>query len=193
MGDESSPRDQGVHPISKRALQAVCKRGHDLTDPANVRVYRGHRTCRTCKNQAAKADRQDPAKRERILGYWRKYKKHKGSDPAWRAARQETARAARIKRGYGLTREELLALEARQNGVCAICRRPTNYRRKDGSPGHLAIDHDHATGQVRGLLCDQCNRLVGQLEKDMIRAVAAMNYIVKANEEWRTIGSTPTG
>lgn len=67
-----------------------------------------------------------------------------------RLAKQRRAVAAR----YGLTPEEHLALVARQGGLCAICGSP---------PAHdaLAIDHDHETGRVRALLCDNCNFMIG--------------------------------
>jgi len=50
-----------------------------------------------------------------------------------------------------------------QDGRCAICRRPEARRNKYGiSP--LSVDHDHATGQVRGLLCARCNSVLNFFE-----------------------------
>jgi hypothetical protein len=57
-------------------------------------------------------------------------------------------------RVYGITPEDCAALWAKQGGVCNICG-GDNARRA------LAVDHDHDTGAVRGLLCDDCNRLLG--------------------------------
>jgi Recombination endonuclease VII len=56
---------------------------------------------------------------------------------------------------YGLTEETYNALLERQNGTCAIC----------GKKAKLNIDHDHVTGQVRGLLCHGCNALLGKYER----------------------------
>ena len=56
-----------------------------------------------------------------------------------------------LKARYGLTPEEYQSILTRQNGACAICQRHPRKRR-------LAVDHDHADGHVRGLLCDRCNR-----------------------------------
>jgi hypothetical protein len=55
---------------------------------------------------------------------------------------------------YGLTVEAYQLLLREQAGACAICGRTAN----------LTVDHDHRTGQVRGLLCDPCNRGVGHLQ-----------------------------
>ena len=49
------------------------------------------------------------------------------------------------------------ALLTRQNGRCAMCQQPPGKNR-------LALDHNHETGKIRGLLCCRCNLLVGQLE-----------------------------
>ncbi len=59
-------------------------------------------------------------------------------------------------RKYGLTIEQADALEL-SDPVCAICGKAPNGRR-------LAIDHDHATGRVRGLLCNPCNSLLHKVE-----------------------------
>ena len=56
---------------------------------------------------------------------------------------------------------------ASQNGVCAICKQPETHPIKRGSSTvrSLAIDHDHITGKVRGLLCFRCNTSVHLLDK----------------------------
>lgn len=54
---------------------------------------------------------------------------------------------------FGITPEQYDRMLADQNGVCAICERPPKNRR-------LAVDHDHDTGRVRGLLCWWCNNRV---------------------------------
>jgi hypothetical protein len=64
----------------------------------------------------------------------------------------------RLKR-FNLTQEKLDAMEANQNGNCAICKRPPRASRT------LAIDHNHTTGKIRGLLCGTCNTRLGFLEK----------------------------
>jgi hypothetical protein len=59
-----------------------------------------------------------------------------------------------------------------QKGVCAICGR-TN---PDGRG--LAYDHNHASGEPRGLLCDRCNRGLGYFAEDSDRLIAAREYLI---------------
>lgn len=58
---------------------------------------------------------------------------------------------------YRIHPEEYAKLWEKQNGICALC--PTDLSLKTPD-----IDHDHATGEVRGLLCHRCNTLVGWYE-----------------------------
>jgi len=64
-------------------------------------------------------------------------------------------------KNYGINTESYQNLLKLQNGKCAICKL-ARYRGKDTT---LHIDHDHKTGQVRGLLCYVCNTTLGKFEK----------------------------
>jgi hypothetical protein len=67
-----------------------------------------------------------------------------------RACVSATTHAARVEKVYGIDAAEYARLLKLQDGKCAICRaRPRSKR--------LAVDHDHTTGQVLGLLCSRCN------------------------------------
>lgn len=69
-------------------------------------------------------------------------------------------------RKYGLTIDSFNEMAARQDGRCAICRQPeTLVGRGTATPQNLSVDHDHATGTVRGLLCGRCNRGLGHVDK----------------------------
>lgn len=77
---------------------------------------------------------------------------------------------ARNLRRYGLTVDDYEALLQAQGGVCAICG-DTDTRRR------LNVDHDHATGRVRGLLCNGCNTArLGKLGDSVERAEARAIY-----------------
>lgn len=67
---------------------------------------------------------------------------------------REGQRSARLKRKYGMTLDGYNALVEEQDGRCAICRQVCEL-------GHLQVDHDHTNGQVRGLLCHKCNKMLG--------------------------------
>jgi hypothetical protein len=60
-----------------------------------------------------------------------------------------------------------------QDGKCAICGKTHGHVTVNGVKTKLAVDHDHATGKIRGLLCSRCNRGIGYLgEENLTRAVA---------------------
>jgi len=90
------------------------------------------------------------------------------------------AHSARVESVYGITGAQYAELLAWQRGVCYICQRRPGKKR-------LAVDHDHTTGEVRGLLCASnehgCNRgVVAILESAHDGGVAAakraLNYLV---------------
>lgn len=79
------------------------------------------------------------------------------------------ARAATLKRVYGITLNQYAELLDKQEGRCALCpKRPAEEGKS------LAIDHDHHTGEIRGLLCQYCNhRVVGRhRDSDLLRRMA---------------------
>ncbi len=86
----------------------------------------------------------DHGKRESRATYARK----------WRAANPLRAKQNDLRKMYGIELSEYEAMLEAQNGGCAICgKRDKHYR--------LAVDHCHAEGHIRGLLCADCNRGLG--------------------------------
>lgn len=82
-----------------------------------------------------------------------------------------------LLKGYGLTLEEYEAMATAQDGLCAICRQPETARDRGGRIRSLAVDHDHETHTVRGLLCHACNVALGYLDDDPERLEAAATYL----------------
>ena len=75
---------------------------------------------------------------------------------------------------YGLTVEAFEQLLARQGGRCAICRTDT----PSGAKGvGWCVDHDHVTGQLRGILCGSCNSGLGMLQDDPEIIAVALRYV----------------
>lgn len=74
---------------------------------------------------------------------------------------------------YGLTTQEWGALVDAHGSRCAIC------GRHEPHPSALAIDHDHATGKVRGLLCRACNTGLGQFRDSIAMLEKALAYLRK--------------
>jgi len=77
----------------------------------------------------------------------------------------------RLKR-YGLTPEQYDDLFRIQNGRCKICGKPqSDFGRK------LAIDHNHKTGRVRGLLCNNCNVIIGLCYENTDILISTISYL----------------
>lgn len=94
-----------------------------------------------------------------------------GSATKCRACASAVQHAAMVAKTYGLEAGDYDRLLALQGGRCAICRaRPKTKR--------LAVDHDHKTGVVRGLLCSRCNHdLMGSAWDSMAMATALWHYM----------------
>lgn len=87
-------------------------------------------------------------------------------------ANPEKYLAAQRRRYYGISGEEADALLAAQDGRCAICRCA-----HPGGRGAWHLDHDHASGAVRGFLCQGCNNGLGLFRDDPARLEAAAGYL----------------
>lgn len=99
----------------------------------------------------------------------------------WPSRRSEAKRIANKNRKkvyrhhikvQGVGHERFQAMLDAQNGVCAVCGN-TNGKRQ------LCVDHCHATGKVRGLLCGNCNLALGNLKDDPQRIANLLAYILK--------------
>jgi hypothetical protein len=88
--------------------------------------------------------------------YYRRYRK------AWE-----------LKHRYGLSVGEYNEMASKQSGRCAICRQVADP---------LVVDHDHATGKVRALICHKCNRLLGFVNDDPTWLRAALGYLSSQRE-----------
>ena len=93
-----------------------------------------------------------------------------------RACKLEYMNRYNLKK-YRMTMADFRALLEKQSGGCAIC--------GTGEPGkgfHLHVDHNHQTGQVRGLLCNTCNRGIGLLRESPEVLRAAAHYLEQAQK-----------
>jgi hypothetical protein len=76
---------------------------------------------------------------------------------------------------YKLTPEEYRAMYDAQNGVCFICQQTTQGRGQKNN--RLAVDHNHSTGKIRGLLCSHCNTALGLFRDSPELLKSAINYL----------------
>jgi hypothetical protein len=85
-------------------------------------------------------------------------------------------RKSRLKYEYGISIEEYDELLVSQDGKCAICRRDV-VALVNGRPDQACLDHDHLTGQIRGILCSECNAALGLFHDDNEVLAAAIFYL----------------
>jgi len=109
------------------------------------------------------------AHRQRMREVWKRWYVSK------RRERIEYAHLWNVQKRYGLSRDEYDTLVKRQNGLCAVCGKPPR------SKFRLSVDHCHATGTVRGLLCSDCNLILGYAHDNPHVLRAAARYIEHHN------------
>jgi hypothetical protein len=85
--------------------------------------------------------------------------------------------AYRLENTYGITITQYDEMYESQNGLCKICQVD-----QDQLERRLCVDHCHVTGRVRGLLCDPCNRLLGQAKDRIHVLLKAAEYLKESND-----------
>lgn len=86
-----------------------------------------------------------------------------------------------LKKQYGITADQYDLLLSIQKGVCAICSMPETTKR-NGKTKRLAVDHDHATGAIRGLLCAACNTFIGLSQESLETLNNVLLYVEKTTD-----------
>jgi hypothetical protein len=81
-----------------------------------------------------------------------------------------------LRKTFGIGVADFMAMHDKQDGKCAICRRP-EFRMRDGKVRHLSVDRCHATGAIRQLLCSDCNTGLGKFGDDIDRLIVAAEYV----------------
>lgn len=87
---------------------------------------------------------------------------------AWNKENKDRIRNKELLNKYGISLEDFQILKDTQVGKCAICKQ---------SDVILCVDHNHATGKVRGLLCHCCNLAIGNFKEETNRLVSAISYL----------------
>lgn len=131
--------------------------------------------CKICKSSKEKHRHQmSPEIRKGINDRWKDKRRKYYSDED----RKRKYKDLELQRTFGITIDSFEELLSKQKGVCSICKDDEKSIRNK----HLAVDHDHTTGKVRGLLCSNCNRAIGLL-KDNIQIIRrAAEYLEEFNE-----------
>ncbi len=168
------------HPDRKHCSKGLCAQCYSAayvrTEASRARAREYARKRRAADPEASRARGRASyaANREAILGRAKKYSaankdKIRGRLKVARAkdGYKERRLKGQVKR-YGVTKERFEAMFVAQGGLCLICHETNISNRR------LGVDHCHATGKVRGLLCGRCNTAIGQLRDrpDLARAAA---------------------
>lgn len=137
----------------------------------NGEKIKGYAKKRYQKNKEKKAIYQKEWReknREHVVKYYtEKNKTDKAKDGKY---------ASKLKKNFGLSLDDYNKMFEVQSGRCKICNRHQSELRY-----RLGVDHNHATGQIRGLLCSACNTLIGRINEDSNIARAMVKYIDEYN------------
>lgn len=108
-----------------------------------------------------------PEKRESLLAYAKEYRGKYSEELSYIYLRK-----------YGITSDEYNELFESQQGRCAICGgHQTEFKKR------LHVDHDHDTGQVRGLLCGTCNTGLGMFRDNIDLLDKAIKYLGRSDQQ----------
>lgn len=92
------------------------------------------------------------------------WRRENRKDPAVRAKHNEDRALRHLMARYGVSADVYRAMHTAQNGLCANCGRSESLvDKRTGKVRRLSVDHDHTTGKIRGLLCNDCNTGLGKL------------------------------
>lgn len=167
-------RLSSVDPALAKATCRVC----GVTDVIPRKKISGGEPVWVCKNRVAATEkkyRQRPEVRAKYLQYQASYRKVNATRvnlqiQEWIQAHPGIQREYNLQK-FGLTPAEYEAQLVRQGSVCACCGSPPAAKRR------LAVDHDHKTGRLRGLLCHRCNLGIGSLGDSIEGVERALAYL----------------
>jgi hypothetical protein len=125
------------------------------------KIDSGYTLCNSCKEW-------------KIFGKAKTYCKECCSERTRNRYDLEKQRTYLLKKKYGITPEKYDKMLSEQDYKCYIC-----HTHEDKLDRSLAVDHCHKTGKVRGLLCGNCNRFLGQIDDNIDTAERLLNYLIK--------------
>lgn len=123
------------------------------------------RKCRVCGIEAIK-------EKDLVLFRTNNQLKH-NKDNLCKACHSEQRREDHLQRAYGLSMSDYEDLLNNQNNSCAVCLSSFSGH----SSKHMCVDHNHSTGEVRGLLCHSCNTGIGKFKDSPEILTMAIAYL----------------
>ena len=154
--------------------QSLCRRCESKASCEYVKIHRAEITNK--RREYQKQYKKDHKKH--LNGIARKSRRknpqrHKDYGTKFRDS--DFGRNSYLKRRYGITLEEFDNMKDNQDGKCAICGSISGKINKKND--RLTVDHDHSTGEVRGILCHKCNFGLGHFDDDIERLAMAIAYL----------------
>jgi hypothetical protein len=149
----------------KSGLYPSCK---DCNNADDRKRYQENREVIKAKKLGAYYDNLEH-NRKRSLGYYYDHREQSSL----------RNRSYYLKTKFGITLEQYQEMFDAQGGVCAVCGKPETSKSNTGDDKLLAVDHDHKTGKVRGLLCHKCNAGIGHFDDNESLLDKAIRYLRK--------------
>lgn len=132
-----------------------------------LEIKAGFKFCTGCKtNKPVDEFYKDPRKVDGLQHYCKACKSKRGKAEYKRNPLRRKERSFINK--YNLSLDEIEVMRIKQNGLCAVCGKPNNK---------MVVDHDHATGKVRGLVCPKHNNLLGMADDNIDILKSAISYL----------------
>lgn len=194
-GRSESPRTHvyaNCHDCSVSNLRfcGTCKthKARDQFQPRPQEKYGTHTRCIVCDNSRRRASITPISSACTVCGATFMHRERQGVNRRKLCGAKECRRehARRHARGkllsdvYRITEDEYQRMFEEQDGKCAVCRTDDPKLPMGRGSKRLCIDHDHATGKVRGLLCSPCNTGLGHFGDNTETMAAAIRYLLRA-------------
>ncbi len=132
-------------------------------------------------------DNCDVIKEKHKVRYWKNPEKarlisKKSLEKIKGTVKYQTKIRKQVLLRFDLTVEQYEDMLRKQNGVCAICKKPESKKYK-GKVTRLSVDHCHKTGMIRGLLCNNCNKALGNVFDNVEILQEMVRYLKNAKEK----------
>jgi hypothetical protein len=153
------------------------------------------RVCRICKkdikrkNNAIRYEKTKDINKESKLQRNRKWhtenkEKVRLRNKSWQENNRDKVKHNTLMSAHGISYEKYKEMLQRQDGVCAICKKKEcKIVKKTGRVKSLCVDHSHENGNIRGLLCDDCNVAIGKFKEDIGSLKNAIEYLENSSKE----------
>lgn len=169
----------------------VCCRCHSPKPEQEFYLINGRPRgkCRACYSEYQKERYQKDLERRKAMSradFAANRERRMETTRAWRARNPRKMRDARLRRTWGIGIDEYEALLVAQGGRCAVCHGTDTGIRW----ACFAVDHDHNTGAIRGLLCRRCNVAIGLFEDTAEFLRSGADYLDEHRQR-RTISPLP--